>query len=109
MDVELQVVSIFAGTKGFYDSLAVEEVADFERGLHAQLKSKYKEILQAIISTGKLEKTTEEALMKAIQEFKDQFAKDRGAKAAPAPPAERPKAEAPGEKARAAAPAGAKA
>jgi F-type H+-transporting ATPase subunit alpha len=113
MDVELQVASIFAGTKGFFDSLAVEEVAEFEKGLHAHLKSKYKEVLQAIVSTGKLEKVTEEALVKAIQEFKEQFVKETGKKTpaagAPNPQSPRvgpPKAEPPREAA--AAPAGAK-
>jgi F-type H+-transporting ATPase subunit alpha len=88
MDVELQIVSIYAGTKGFFDSLPAEDVADFEKGLHAHLKSKYKEALQAIVSTGKLEKATEETLGKAIQEFKDQFVKERGRKAPAAKPAE---------------------
>ena len=43
MDVELQVVSIYAGTKGYFDSLKVEAVRDFEKGLHEYLKSEYKE------------------------------------------------------------------
>src|SRR5206468_10375106 len=50
VDVELQVASIFAGTKGFMDSLRVDAVRDFEAGLHAFLKSSKKEVLQAIVS-----------------------------------------------------------
>ena len=61
------------------DSIKVESVRDFEAGLHEHLKSKYKEILSAIVATGKLEKATEEALGKAIQEFKDRFVKDNAA------------------------------
>src|SRR4249919_3117972 len=76
MDVELQVASIYAGSKGFYDSLPVDAVLAFERGMHEHLKSKSKEILQAIVATGKLEKSTEEALNKAIAEFKQQFEKE---------------------------------
>jgi len=76
LDVELQVVSIYAGTKGYFDSLKVDAVRDFEKGLHEHLKSKYKEVLSAIVATGKLEKSTEEALVKAIKEFKDRFVKD---------------------------------
>jgi F-type H+-transporting ATPase subunit alpha len=107
MDVELQIVSIYAGTKGFFDSLPTEDVADFEKGLHAHLKSKYKEALQAIVSTGKLEKATEETLGKAIQEFKDQFVKEHVKKAPAAAPAEAPR-EAAREKPAAPAAAGAK-
>jgi F0F1-type ATP synthase alpha subunit len=51
-------------------------VRPFEAGLHEHLKSKHKEILQAIVATGKLEKNTEEALGKAIKEFKDRFVKE---------------------------------
>jgi F-type H+-transporting ATPase subunit alpha len=76
MDVELQVASIYAGTKGFMDSLRVESVRDFENGLHAYLKASKQEILQAIVATGKLEKATEEALAAAIAEFKDRFVKE---------------------------------
>src|SRR5499433_405890 len=45
MDVELQVASIFAGAKGYFDSLPVDAVRDFEKGLHEFLKSSTKEIL----------------------------------------------------------------
>ena len=41
MDVELQVASIYAGTKGFLDSLRVESVLAFETGLHEFLKSEH--------------------------------------------------------------------
>jgi F-type H+/Na+-transporting ATPase subunit alpha len=76
MDVALQIASIYAGTKGFMDSLKVEAVLPFETGLHEYLKSKHQEVLSAIVATGKLEKATEETLGKAIGEFKDQFVKD---------------------------------
>jgi len=76
MDVELQIASIFAGTKGYLDSLRVEAVLPFEAGLHQFLKSEHADVLSAIVSTGKLEKASEEALAAAIQTFKDRFVKD---------------------------------
>src|SRR6202795_4236344 len=76
MDVELQVASIFAGTKGYLDSLRVEAVLPFEAGLHQFLKSEHGDILSAIVSTGKLEKASEEALAAAIKTFKDRFVKE---------------------------------
>ena len=76
MDVELQIASIYAGGKGYMDSIKVESIREFEKGLHEYLRSKAKEVLSAIVSTGKLEKSTEEALKKAISDFKDLFAKD---------------------------------
>jgi F-type H+-transporting ATPase subunit alpha len=76
MDVALQVASIYAGTNGHFDSLKVESVRPFEAGLHLHLKAKHKEILSAIVATGKLEKATEEALAAAIKEFKERFVRE---------------------------------
>jgi len=79
MDVTLQVVSIFAGTRGFLDPLKVESVQPFEAALHQFVKSEHPEILSAIASTGKLEKAAEEALSAAIAEFRDGFVKENAA------------------------------
>src|SRR5262245_12353737 len=80
MHVELQIASIFAGTRGHLDSLRVDEVLPFEAGLLEFLKSEKKELLSAIASTGKIEKATEEGLAAAIQLFKERFVKETGAK-----------------------------
>jgi F-type H+-transporting ATPase subunit alpha len=82
MDVELQVASLFAGTRGHLDSLKVEAVRDFEAGLLEFLKSEHKELLSAIVSTGKIEKATEEGLTAAITQFKERFVKENAAAAA---------------------------
>jgi F-type H+-transporting ATPase subunit alpha len=82
MDVELQVASIYAGTKGYLDSLSLDAVRPFEAGLHLYLKSEHKEILSAIVATGKLEKATEEALAAAITAYKERFEKESGGSAA---------------------------
>jgi F-type H+/Na+-transporting ATPase subunit alpha len=101
MDVALQIVTIYAGTKGYMDSIKVDSVRDFEAALHEYLKSKKGEILSAIVSTGKLEKATEEALGKAIEEFKVRFVKENAAAAVAAAPekpaaaSEKPAAAAP--------------
>jgi F-type H+-transporting ATPase subunit alpha len=80
--VELQIASIYAGTKGFMDSLPIEQARDFEAGLHEFLKSSHKDVLSAILATGKLEKTTEEALTAAIKAYQERFAREHAAPAA---------------------------
>jgi len=82
MDVELQVASIYAGTKGYLDSISIDSVRAFETGLHQFLKSEHKEILSAILATGKLEKATEEALAAAITAFTARFVKENAGVAA---------------------------
>src|SRR5687767_10781265 len=76
MPVELQIASIFAGTKGFLDSLRVEAVLPFETALHEYLKRDHADILSAIVNTGKLEKDTAEALASAIGGFKERFTRE---------------------------------
>ncbi len=83
MPVELQVVSIYAGTRGHLDDLDVAAIASFESGLHGYLQAEKPEILSAIRETGKIEKVTEESLVAAIREFKERFFKENaGARAA---------------------------
>jgi F-type H+-transporting ATPase subunit alpha len=88
MDVAQQVASIYAGTKGYMDSLPVDSVREFEAALMEYLKNRKGEILSAIVSTGKLEKATEEALGKAIEEARAAFLKDKAPAAASAKKAE---------------------
>jgi F-type H+-transporting ATPase subunit alpha len=80
--VELQVVSIYAGTRGFLDALRIDAVRDFEVALHKYMTTEKKEILSAILSTGKLEKDTDESLKAAIGGFRDRYLKENKAAAA---------------------------
>ena len=75
MPVEEQVVSIYAVVKGYCDSIQTANVGRFEKEfLDFMRASKYKEsVLDVISSTGKMEGDTEEALKKAIAEFKEGF------------------------------------
>jgi F-type H+/Na+-transporting ATPase subunit alpha len=82
MDVELQIASIFAGTKGFLDSLRVDSILAFEAQLHEFLRREHADVLSAIINTGKLEKATEEALSAAIKAFKERFVRENADAAA---------------------------
>jgi F-type H+-transporting ATPase subunit alpha len=76
MPVELQVISVYAGTKGHLDDLELAQIASFEKGLHDYLRAEKPEILSAILETGKIEKATEEALVAAIKEYKARFSKE---------------------------------
>ena len=75
MPVEDQVVSIYAVAKGYTDDVPVDAILRFEKELLAYLKaSQYKaQVLEVIANTGKLEGEADEALQKAIKEFKETF------------------------------------
>jgi len=75
MPVEEQVVMIWCGGKGKLDSLAVAELARFEKDLLAHLRDQFPEVLQAIKKTGELKDEMETKLGKAVDDFKRDFAK----------------------------------
>jgi F-type H+-transporting ATPase subunit alpha len=73
--VEEQVVSVWLGTTGQLDDIAVEDVRSFEQDLLTQLRSEGK-VLQTIRETGQFDEDTEEALKKQLAAFKRGYAKD---------------------------------
>jgi F-type H+/Na+-transporting ATPase subunit alpha len=77
MAVEEQVVSIFAGTKGYLDDIPVGDVARFEAGLLEFMRSGYASLL-ADLRTGGIP----DELADAVQTFKDQFQIDEAARVA---------------------------
>ncbi|MCH7591219.1 MAG: F0F1 ATP synthase subunit alpha [Planctomycetes bacterium] len=68
-----QVVSIFAGTKGYLDDLPINKVLEFEKALHKHVQDEFPEILEEIESTGQLSDETSEKLGKVITDYKVQF------------------------------------
>jgi len=72
--VEEQVVSIFAGTRGYLDKLPVNAVGEFERRMLSELKAAKPEILEAIRSEREIKKPTEDALVGFLDGFTKSFA-----------------------------------
>lgn len=74
MPITEEVVVIWAGGQGKYDSLPVDSLAEFEAGLLAHIRDQFPEILQEIQDTGDFSSDTEAKLDKAIEDFKKDFA-----------------------------------
>lgn len=68
-DVEDQVISIFAGTKGHFDSIDKSQVVEAERGLIAHVKSKHADIRDAIRKEQKLTPENEAKLVEVITNY----------------------------------------
>jgi F-type H+-transporting ATPase subunit alpha len=68
MSVEEQVVSIFAGTKGFIDDVPVADVIRFEQELLEFMRSRHAGLLQEIRTSG-----VPDSLADVVQSFKDSF------------------------------------
>ncbi len=73
MPVEYQVIIIYAATKKYLIDIAVDRIADFEKGLFTFIDTKYPEIPEEIKVTRQLGGENEDALVRAIEEFKLQF------------------------------------
>ena len=69
-----QVVSIYAGTKGYFDEIAVNDVAEAEQVLLQFMREEKSEVRNAIIDSKELSAETEEALKDALEEFKNRWA-----------------------------------
>ncbi len=68
MSVEEQVVSIFAGTKGYIDDVPVADVGRFEEELLEFMRTRHAGLLQEILTSG-----VPDSLDDIVQSFKDSF------------------------------------
>mgnify|MGYP002735325849 FL=1 len=67
-----QVVSIWAGTKGYLDEVELDDVVRFERELLDHVR-RSTVVMDQIEKTGKLEDATLEAMQKAVEDYRDTF------------------------------------
>ena len=79
--MEEQVVSVWAGTKGKFDDIEVEDVRDFESQLLEHLRHNGG-VLEAIRTSGKFESSTEEELSGILDQVKQDFLAGKGQDAA---------------------------
>jgi len=69
VSVEKQITIIFAGAKGYLDSIGTNDVVRFESELNPFLEAKYPSILENIRSAKKIDNDTEAELKKALEDF----------------------------------------
>jgi|TARA_B110000259_G_scaffold173881_1_gene207607 F-type H+-transporting ATPase subunit alpha len=70
MTVAEQVISVFAGVKGYLDDLELNQIKDFEKDFFIKINSSNPELIIKINSTGILDDEAEKTLISAIEEFK---------------------------------------
>jgi len=72
--VEDQVVAIFAGTRGYLDTVAVSDVGRFESSLLRELRNTKPELLDAIRTNQEISPTVEQGLEEFLDGFVRTFA-----------------------------------
>ena len=70
MTVAEQVVTIYAGVKGYLDSIDATQIRSFEKGLLELVKSEKPEILESIQKSGKIEEDIDKTLSEVITNYK---------------------------------------
>ena len=73
MTVAEQVISVFCGVKGYLDDIDLKDIADFENKIIERCKSDKPEIIDSILSSGKLEENSEKSLIEVITNLKKNF------------------------------------
>jgi F-type H+-transporting ATPase subunit alpha len=76
MRIGLQTASIFAGTQGFLDNLAVEAVRPFEAALHQWLTDERADLIGHLETAPKFDEALSGEIRAAITEFKEGYVKD---------------------------------
>ncbi|MCJ2177927.1 F0F1 ATP synthase subunit alpha [Novosphingobium album (ex Hu et al. 2023)] len=71
---EEQVVSIYAGTNGFLDSIAVDKVTEYEAEMLSFMRSQHADVLTEIRTSQKFEGEVADKTKAALQAFAKQFA-----------------------------------
>jgi F-type H+-transporting ATPase subunit alpha len=73
MPVEKQVISLFLGTNGYLDEVAIEKLQRFEREFIELMDARYPELLQAIAESKDIVKEVEEKLHVIAKDFLQKF------------------------------------
>ena len=73
LDIEVQIVLIYAATKGYLDSVSEKKVLKYDKQFRHFLKTQCVELLDTIRKEQKITEETEEQLKKILQEFKAVF------------------------------------
>ena len=73
VEVAHQVCIIYAVTHGYLSNVDVDKIPEFEKRLREHMDGRHYGVLEAIRTSGKLEKDTEEALKAAIEELVAEF------------------------------------
>jgi len=68
-----QVMSIYAGSKGYFDKVPVPRVQDAEKNMVQFMQAMKSEVRDAIVRTGVLDEATESALKAALEEWRKQW------------------------------------
>jgi F-type H+-transporting ATPase subunit alpha len=80
-----QIISIFAGAKGYLDDLPVARVLEFERGLLRHVHDEHPELIDELRREKKIGDALDARLREVIAGFKEHFVRQQAGEQPPAP------------------------
>ncbi len=75
-DVNGQIISIFAGTKGYMDDLPLPQVLEFERKMIEYVRDEHADLVSELDARGSFSDEMTSTLIAAIETFKARFVED---------------------------------
>ena len=79
LGVEKQVIVIYAATNGFLDSVAVDDVREYETGLYQFLETRRSQLLSSLVEKKQIDDAIKADLTQALTEYGAAFAAGRKA------------------------------
>ena len=73
LTVSEQVVSIYAGVKGYLDKIETKDVVRFESEVHEEIRQNHSDLLEAIAIEKELSAANEEKLKNFLSAFVEKF------------------------------------
>ena len=73
LTVSEQVVSIYAGVKGYLDKIDVKDVVRFESEIHDEIRTSHSDLLKSIANEKELTSSSEEKLKAFLDSFVEKF------------------------------------
>ena len=77
LDVEKQVVIIYAVVNNYLKNIRVEDIAEFEKDLFVYIDETHPDIFSSIRETGELTKENEQAIKDVLAEYSQKFLQSR--------------------------------
>jgi F-type H+-transporting ATPase subunit alpha len=79
LPVAKQVLAIFAGTNGYIDDIAVEEIRRFETELYRFVENTHPSVWQKLMEKKQIDDSLKQEFVKILKEFEERFAAERAA------------------------------
>ena len=84
LPVAKQVLAIYAGTNGFVDDVAVDDIRRFEAELYRYVENSHPSLWKQVMEKKQLDDSLKHDFAKVLGEFKQRFKSEQGAPAAAA-------------------------